>query len=356
MPSSATRLRNSEVLVVFRRSRASLCWTSECSMTWNLARHIRSPSRPRLTAAGRARSIPAPRMRRYVLRRFLLFAHPLRGARCSSSSCSGLVPGDIAEILVYQTGSESSAVQKKQIQQIRRPSWAWTGRCVVQYGHWIVGRAARRLRPVLRAAPAGERHPRRALPALRWSWPPSPSSWPWSGRSRCGWSRRCARTRSVDYVARIVSLIGALVCRSSSPGALILYGAGALLPLDPAARVRALHRESRSRTSSSSSGPRCAQAYYISAPITRLTRSQMLEVIRHDYVRTARAKGLAERAVVYRHALGTRSLPVVTFVGWWGGRLLGGARDHGDHLRGARHGHRARAGGQPARLSRPCRP
>jgi ABC-type dipeptide/oligopeptide/nickel transport system permease component len=56
----------------------------------------------------------------------------------------------------------------------------------------------------------------------------------------------------------------------------------------------------------------------------RLTRSQMLEVIRQDYVRTARAKGLAERAVVYRHALRNSLLPVVTFVGWWGGRLLGG--------------------------------
>ena len=70
--------------------------------------------------------------------------------------------------------------------------------------------------------------------------------------------------------------------------------------------------------------PTLAQAYYISAPIMRLTRSQMLEVVRQDYVRTARAKGLADRAVVYRHALGNSLLPVVTFVGWWGGRLLGG--------------------------------
>jgi peptide/nickel transport system permease protein len=70
--------------------------------------------------------------------------------------------------------------------------------------------------------------------------------------------------------------------------------------------------------------PALAQAWYISAPIARLTRSQMLEVIRQDYIRTARAKGLAERAVVYRHALRNSLLPVVTFVGWWGGRLLGG--------------------------------
>jgi peptide/nickel transport system permease protein len=70
--------------------------------------------------------------------------------------------------------------------------------------------------------------------------------------------------------------------------------------------------------------PALAQAYYISAPITRLTRSLMLEVIREDYVRTARAKGLAERLVVYRHALRNVLIPLVTFVSWWGGRLLGG--------------------------------
>jgi len=70
--------------------------------------------------------------------------------------------------------------------------------------------------------------------------------------------------------------------------------------------------------------PTVAQAYYIAAPIMRLTRSQMLEVVRQDYVRTARAKGLTDRAVVYQHALSNSLLPVVTFVGWWGGRLLGG--------------------------------
>ena len=70
--------------------------------------------------------------------------------------------------------------------------------------------------------------------------------------------------------------------------------------------------------------PALAQAYYISAPIMRLTRSQMLEVVRQDYIRTARAKGLGERVVMYRHALRNSLLPVVTFIGWWGGRLLGG--------------------------------
>ncbi len=53
----------------------------------------------------------------------------------------------------------------------------------------------------------------------------------------------------------------------------------------------------------------------LSGAIMRLTRAQMLEVLRHDYVRTARAKGLADRWVVFRHALKNAIIPVVTLMG-----------------------------------------
>lgn len=69
--------------------------------------------------------------------------------------------------------------------------------------------------------------------------------------------------------------------------------------------------------------PAIAQAFYVSAPIMRLTRSQMLEVIREDYIRTARSKGLREQLVVYKHGLRNALLPVVTFAGVLAGRLLG---------------------------------
>jgi peptide/nickel transport system permease protein len=62
------------------------------------------------------------------------------------------------------------------------------------------------------------------------------------------------------------------------------------------------------------------------APVQlRIVRSSMLEVIALDYVRTARAKGLAERAVIWRHALRNAALPVVTVVGLQFGVVLGGA-------------------------------
>ena len=61
------------------------------------------------------------------------------------------------------------------------------------------------------------------------------------------------------------------------------------------------------------------------AIVTRMTRSSMLEVVRQDYIRTARAKGLSERVVIYKHSLKNALIPVVTIVGMQFGGLLGGA-------------------------------
>ena len=63
----------------------------------------------------------------------------------------------------------------------------------------------------------------------------------------------------------------------------------------------------------------------VSAYIARMTRSTLLEVIREDYIRTARAKGLRERMVVWRHALRNTMLPVVTLSGVLFGFMLGGS-------------------------------
>ncbi len=70
--------------------------------------------------------------------------------------------------------------------------------------------------------------------------------------------------------------------------------------------------------------PSMALATGAMAIIARMTRSSMLEVIRQDYVRTARSKGLSERLVINRHALKNALIPVVTVVGMQVGYLLGG--------------------------------
>lgn len=61
------------------------------------------------------------------------------------------------------------------------------------------------------------------------------------------------------------------------------------------------------------------------AVLTRMTRSSMLETIRQDYIRTARAKGQREKIVVFKHALGNSLIPVITIIGIQFGQLMGGA-------------------------------
>ncbi len=70
--------------------------------------------------------------------------------------------------------------------------------------------------------------------------------------------------------------------------------------------------------------PAVATGYRFSAVMTRMTRSAFLEVIREDYIRTARAKGLLEKVVINRHALRNAFLPIVTIIGMEFSFLMGG--------------------------------
>ena len=70
--------------------------------------------------------------------------------------------------------------------------------------------------------------------------------------------------------------------------------------------------------------PACTMGASLAAILTRMVRTSMLEELGQDYIRTARAKGLSERAVVYRHALRNALIPVVTVLGLQFGALLAG--------------------------------
>ena len=259
-------------------------------------------------------------MRTYIARRLLLFVPTLLGASLLIFVLMRLVPGDIAEILVYQTGSESSAVQKRQIEQIRR-ELGLDRPVATQYLAWLAG-AARgdfgysysQRRPVNEIL--AERFPRSMelaavtlLLAALWSIP-------------LGVVSAVRQNTWLDYLVRVLSISG-LSLPIFFTGVLILYLLVRVFRWLPPLEYVSL-TEAPVENLKQLIWPALAQAYYISAPIMRLTRSQMLEVVRQDYVRTARAKGLGERVVMYRHALRNSLLPVVTFIGWWGGRLLGG--------------------------------
>src|SRR3546814_10105103 len=71
--------------------------------------------------------------------------------------------------------------------------------------------------------------------------------------------------------------------------------------------------------------PAVTLAVVAAAVIARLTRAAMLEVLRQDYIRTARAKGVSERRVVYRHAFKAALVAVIPVIGIQAGFVLGGA-------------------------------
>ena len=125
-----------------------------------------------------------------------------------------------------------------------------------------------------------------------------------------------------DYVARIFSIVG-LSIPNFFLATLLIYGAlrlfGGIPPLgtvyiwdDPFKAIQQLWM------------PAIVLGTSGAAVAARMTRSQMLEVLREDYIRTARAKGLSDRVVTYRHALRNALLPVVTIIGAQVAGLLSG--------------------------------
>ena len=71
--------------------------------------------------------------------------------------------------------------------------------------------------------------------------------------------------------------------------------------------------------------PALAISVYLMATVMRMTRASMLEVLRQDYIRSARAKGAPSRSVMFRHALRNSLIPVITVIGFQVGTLIGGA-------------------------------
>ncbi len=113
------------------------------------------------------------------------------------------------------------------------------------------------------------------------------------------------QNRWPDHLAMSVSLVGISI-PSFVLGPLLIYWFALRLGWLPAARWDGL---------ASMIMPAATLGLIYMGTIARLTRSGMLETIRADYVRTARAKGLSERTVVWKHALRLGILPVVTYLG-----------------------------------------
>lgn len=246
-------------------------------------------------------------MLRYIQQRLVAAVITLLGVSLIVFLMLHLLPGDPARIIAGLLASEEEVARLRTQLGLDQPLF-------VQYGHFLgnllrgdLGRSARTSQPVL-----DEMLPR--LPATLQLAVASTAIASFIGIV-AGVIAATRRNSIFDYLASLVTLFGV-----SMP----VYWLGLMLIVLFAVQWRLLPAAGNDRPTSFIL-PSLTLAAFSVALIARMTRSSMLEVLRQDYVRTARAKGLRELRVVFRHALKNAFIPVITVVGLQFGTLLGGA-------------------------------
>jgi peptide/nickel transport system permease protein len=129
------------------------------------------------------------------------------------------------------------------------------------------------------------------------------------------------RNNPIDYAGRVISLVG-LSVPAFYFGILLILAFAVKLDLFPAVGGGDI-KEDPFGSLKYLVLPAMTLGLIMTTSVTRLTRSAMLNVISEDYVRTARAKGLAERVVILKHALRAALLPIVSITGFWVAVLIG---------------------------------
>jgi peptide/nickel transport system permease protein len=258
-------------------------------------------------------------MRRYFVRRLLLFVPTLILASMMVFTLMWIVPGDAAMMILTGEG-ESGRVKPEDLERLRhdlgldRPFY-------IQYGDWLahvvvgdLGDSIWYKIPVIDELKA--RFPvtlQLAVMAMLMATIAAVPLGILSAVTQDSW---------IDYGCRVFTLVG-VALPFFWTGILMVYALayffGWLPPLgyatlweDPLTNLQQLVF------------PALALAFYEMAFTARVTRSAMLEVLREDYIRTARSKGIRENRVIARHALKNAILPIITISGYQFGRLLGG--------------------------------
>ena len=250
----------------------------------------------------------------YLVRRLLLMMLTLFGISVLIFVMLRLVPGNITDIIFDSAGFVNER-QKKKIERelgLDQP-------IVTQYGRWIAGLA----KGDLGYAYVSEK------PAIDEILPRIPVTAKLAALALVfsilfgvplGVISAVRQDTTLDYVLRIISLSG-LSLPSFWLGLLILMAFVHWTGWIP------IYQSSPGnlwKEIALLSIPAAAVGFRSSALVMRLTRSSMLEVLRQDYIRTARAKGASDTSVHYDHALRNAVLPVVTIIGIEAAFLIGG--------------------------------
>lgn len=246
-------------------------------------------------------------MKAFLLRRLLLLVPTLAGVTLATFLMLHLTPGDPVTIMLGEFASSSEVVRLRTELGLDRP-------LAVQYVKFVgrillgdLGTSIRSRRPI--AEEIGERLP----PTIRLAVIAEILA------VTCGVVAgvvgATTRRPSVDSGVMAITLLGLSMPTFWSGLLLIMLFSLTLgwLPIIESEGPRALIL------------PAITLAAPATAVLARVTRASMLEVLRQDFVRTAQAKGLAERVVVYRHALRNALIPVVTIAGLQFAGLVAGA-------------------------------
>ena len=256
-------------------------------------------------------------MQRYVLGRLLLMVPTLLGVAILTFVIMRMVPGDIVELRYASGGagvSQELIDQERALLGLDKPMYAqfadWMGGIVrldfgtsLWTGRSVIDEIAVRLELSIELAVLA------TLLAIALAVP-------------LGILAAIKQDTWVDYLIRIFS-IGGLAMPSFWIGILIVLFLLTVFYWSPPLTFTPFFQDPVANLAQLI-WPAIAVGYRYAAVAMRMTRSSVLEVMREDYIRTARAKGNAERAVVVRHALRNSLLPVVTVISLEFAFLVGG--------------------------------
>jgi peptide/nickel transport system permease protein len=255
-------------------------------------------------------------MGRYLMVRLYSMALTLLGLTVLVFLMLHLIPGTVVEQMI----GADAVVSQQMVDQLRR-FFGLDQPWYVQYGRWLgqllrgdLGTSWRTGKPVLSLIL--ERLPvtiELTLLAVSFSLVLGVAA---------GVLSAVRRDRPIDHATRIGALLGLSVPVFWQGTMLILFFSLYLRWMPPVVWVDLLSDPRRNLTIMIL--PALCLGTAAAANVARTTRSCMLDVLRSDYVRTALAKGLAGRAIVWKHALKNAMIPVVTVVGLQMGILLGG--------------------------------
>ena len=256
-------------------------------------------------------------MFKYILRRIIILIPTLIGMSILIFVMMRLLPGDIVDAMV---GMDSTVTEEAK-QQLRE-SFGLADPWPVQYAQWIgnvlqgdLGTSFRSREPItaqlLRALPITLEL---AILAILMSIPVA---------IPLGIISAVRQNSRIDLIARIIGLIGLSVPSFWLATLFLLFTSLTFRWVPSVIWINPLENPLGNLLQMAL--PALALAVQLMAVEMRMMRAAMLEVLRQDYIRTVRAKGLAERAVLYRHALKNAFIPVITVIGIQVGALMGGS-------------------------------